>query len=475
MTNLDDYRHLSASDLAAAVKSGDLRVVDVAEAALDRLDATNPTLNALIYVDRDQVMADARTLDDEARTGDFRGALHGVPYTIKDLTEMRGLPFTMGFQPFADRLGTTDAAIVTRMRESGGLFIGKTNTPEMGYYGGCDNHLFGPTHNPFAHGHTAGGSSGGAAASVAAGVTPLAEGSDGAGSVRIPSSLCGTVGLKPTTGVIPQTLFPGRYNTWLFHGPITRTIDDNALMLDVLAGPDVSDPLSLPEARSPFLQRHDSDITGMKIAWSPDLGTGQHVDPEVLRQCEQVLDVLSDAGADITQAGPDWRPPSQAMWNSTWVPGFSTAYDLFDWQSMRGKVDDNLIEIMADAERTTAVDVGRADAERGAMWNTWTEFLTRFDVVVSPTLTSAAFPLDQFAPKWLDGRSVREQVLDWLLTYPYNMLGAPALTVPAGMTSDGKPVGFQIAGRHRAETTLLRVGRVIEAKRPWIGSYDAIP
>ncbi|MBY6348963.1 amidase [Rhodococcoides corynebacterioides] len=474
MTTMDDYRRMSATEIAKGIRRGRLRVIDVADAALARIDAVNANLNALIHVDREQILSDARVLDDEAAAQTFRGPLHGVPYTIKDLTEMEGLPFTMGFQPFADRLGTHDAAVARRMREAGGLFLGKTNTPEMGYYGGCDNNLFGPTHNPFAHGHTAGGSSGGASASVAAGVAPLAEGSDGAGSVRIPSSLCGTVGFKPTTGVIPQTLFPGRYNTWLFHGPITRTIDDNALMLDVLAGPDESDPLSLPKASAPYLQAADHDVTGMRIAWSRDLGTGQHVDAEVLRQCELVLAALSDAGAEVVEATPDWQPPSQAMWHSTWVPGFATAYDLFDWRTMHGRVDDNLIDIMAEAERTTAVDVGRAEAERGAMWNTWTQFLTKFDVLVSPTLTSAAFPLTQFAPDWLAGRTVREQILDWLLTYPYNMLGAPALTVPAGMTSDGKPVGFQIAGRHRAETTVLRVGRAVEKARPWIDSYSAI-
>ncbi|ANY22174.1 amidase [Gordonia terrae] len=474
MTTVDNYRNMSATDIAAGVRRGDLSVVDIAKAALARVDAANPSLNALVHLDREQVLADARELDDEARARNFRGLLHGVPYTIKDLTEMKGLPFTMGFKPFADRTGRHDAAVVTRMRNSGGLFLGKTNTPEMGYYGGCDNNLFGPTHNPFAHGHTAGGSSGGASASVAAGMAPLAEGSDGAGSVRIPSSLCGTVGLKPTTGVIPQTLFAGRYNTWLFHGPITRTIDDNALMLDVLAGPDASDPLSLPPAPGPFLQPTDHDVRGLKVAWSRDLGTGQHVDPEVLRRCEEVLAALSDAGADVVESTPDWRPPSQAMWHSTWVPGFSTAYDLLDWRTMRGEVDDNLIEIMAEAERTTAVDVGRAEAERGLMWDNWTRFLERFDVLVSPTLTSPAFPLDQFAPDWLAGRTVREQILDWLLTYPFNMLGAPALTVPAGMTSEGKPVGFQIAGRHRAETTLLRVGRSIEKARPWAATYQAI-
>lgn len=470
----NELHRRTATDVARDIRSGDLSPVDVAEATLSRVDDFEPALNAMIHLDREQVRRDAQVLADEAARGVSRGPLHGVPYTIKDLTSMKGLPFTMGLAPYADRIGASDSAIVTRLRDAGGLFIGKTNTPEFGYYGGCDNNLFGPTNNPFKPGHTAGGSSGGAAAAVAAGITPLGEGSDGAGSVRIPASLCGVVGLKPTTGVIPQTLFPGRYNPWLFHGPITRTIDDCALMLDVMAGPDHSDPLSIPRVESSYVDASVGTIAGLRVAWSPDLGTGQHVDPEVLDICREVLATLSDAGADVSEETPDWAAPSVAMWNGVWIPGFATAYDFFDWRTMSGKVDEHLIAIMAEAEETTAVDVGRAEFVRGAMWDTWTAFLDRFDVVVSPTLTSAAFPLTDFTPQWLEGKSLREQVLDWLLTYPYNMLGAPALSIPAGMTSDGRPVGLQIAGRHRADATLLRVGRAIEAGRPWAHTYDLV-
>lgn len=457
----------SATELAGAVRSGELSPDEIAAAAVDRVEQVNPTINAVVAFDRDQVLRDARALTDAVSRGDELGPLHGVPFTIKDLTTVAGLPTTFGMIPMKDNVADTDAVVVARLRAAGGLFLGKTNTPESGYYGGTDNHLFGPTHNPWRHGHSAGGSSGGAAAAVAAGLGPLAEGSDGAGSVRIPAALCGVVGLKPTTGVIPQTILAGRYYNWAYHGPITRTVADNALMLDVLAGPDHADPLSIERPVPSFTEAVRGDVRGLRIAFSPDLGLGRHVDPEVLAVCREVLPVLEGLGASVTEATPGWGQPSEAMWHGIWVPGFASEHDLLDWESLRGQVDDQLIGLMREGEQLTAVHVGRADVFRGAMWDTWTRFMDDYDVLVSPTLCSATFPLERFAPEWLDGASLREQILDWLLTYPYNMLNNPAVTVPAGFTGDGRPVGLQIAARHREDALVLRVAANIEGARPW--------
>lgn len=455
-----------ATELAAAVKTGSLTPTDIATTFADRIEAINPQLNAYIHFDREQVLADAAELDKEAAHGTTLGPLHGVPFSIKGLTAMAGLPLDSSLKPLAGGIGTHDAAVVTSLKEAGGLFLGKTNAPEFGYYGGTDSHLYGPTHNPWKHGHTAGGSSGGAAAAVAAGLGPLAEGADGAGSVRIPSAMCGVVGFKPSLGRIPHTLLDGRHYTHIFHGPITRTVADSALMFSVMSGPSDTDPNSVPLDGINYANAIEGDVTGWRVAWSPDLGLG-YVDPEVVAVCAEAVRAFETLGAVVEEATPDWGDPEEAMWKGLWVPGYSCEYDVLDWKSMHGQVDDNLIEIFAQAETLTAVEIGRAEAFRGAMWDTFTEFMHTYDILVSPTLASPTFPLERFAPEWLEGTSLQRQLLGWLLTYPFNMTTTPAITVPAGFTSDGRPVGLQIAGRHRADAAVLRAAANYEAARPW--------
>src|SRR5699024_7939310 len=445
MTDHTKIPWMSASEIAALTSTGQLSVAEVAEAMIEHLNAVNPTINAVVDFDPAQVRRDAAELDKKLAQKEELGPLFGVPFTIKDLTAVKDRKLTFGMVPMKDNVADHDAVIMQRLTEAGGLFIGKTNTPESGYYGGTDNHLYGPTHNPWKHGHTAGGSSGGAAAGVAAGISPIAEGSDGAGSVRIPSAMCGVVGLKPSTGLVPQTILPGRYFEWAYHGPITRTVHDNALMLDVISGPDPADPMSLPDTGQAFTAEVLKGVSGFQIAWSDDLHVG-HVEPEVLSIAKSAAYALTQAGATVTDATPDWGSPEEAMWQGIWVPGFAAEYDLLDWDANRGNVDDRLIELMHEAEQLSGVQVGRAHAYRGEMWDTFTTFMRDFAILASPTLASAAFPLDQFAPEWLQDKPLGSQILGWLLTYPYNMMTTPAITVPAGFTSDGRPVGLQLAG-----------------------------
>jgi Asp-tRNA(Asn)/Glu-tRNA(Gln) amidotransferase A subunit family amidase len=467
--NSEEIPWLSATDTAAAIAGGDVSSTDVAAAIADRIESLNPDLNAFVTYDRDQVLADAAELDRKQSDGEPLGPLHGVPFSIKMLTSVKDLPLTSGMKPFERAVGTRDAAVVRRMRAAGGLFLGKTNSPEAGYYGGTDGHLYGPTHNPWKHGHTAGGSSGGAAAAVASGLGPLAEGGDGAGSVRIPAALCGVVGFKPSLGRIPQTLLEGRHYTWVFHGPITRTVADAALMMNVVTGFAAEDPMSLPSEGIDFTEEVGKDIKGWRVAYSDNLGLG-YVDPEVAGICREATAAFEALGATVTEATPGWPHPEKAMWEGIWVPGYASEYDLLDWDAERGNVDDQLIDIMHQAETLTAVEIGRADVFRGRMYDTFTGFMQDYDLLVSPTLASATFPLEQFAPKWLEGESLQRQLLGWLLTYPYNMLTTPSITVPAGFTADGRPVGLQIAGRHRADASVLRAAANFEATRPWSGT-----
>ncbi|TCK22100.1 amidase [Pseudonocardia endophytica] len=467
MTTSDELCWIPAAELAKRIRAGDVTPTDVAEQVVARIDAVNPELNAFINFDREQVLHDARRLTEHQHRGGELGPLHGVPYSIKDLTAVAGLPLTFGLEPLKDNIASRDAAVVTRLRAAGGLFLGITNTIESGYHcGSTDNHLFGATHNPWRHDLIAGGSSGGAAAAAAAGLGQLHEGSDGAGSVRSPASLCGVVGMKPTGGRIPQSILPGRYNSWVHHGPITRTVTDNALMLNVLAGPDPSDPTSLPTEHLDYVTELDNDITGWRIAYSPDLDYA-HVDSEVAGICRTAVSAFEELGAHVTEATPHWGNPVDAMWDGIWVPGIGSAYDLVDWEAQRGHVDDNLIELMHENERLSGVDVGRADVFRGAMWDTFSAFMNDYELLVTPTLADPAFPLTQFAPDRLLGTPLRRQALEWVLTFPFNMMTTPAISVPAGFTSDGRPVGLQITGRMHADSAVLCAAAHFERARPW--------
>ncbi|WP_312980200.1 amidase family protein [Corynebacterium sp.] len=474
MVTSEDIMWMSATDLTALTSTGELKVIEVADVMIERIEKANGTINAVVDFDADQVRADAHELDRTLQDTGSTGPLFGVPFTIKDMTAVKGRQLTFGMVPLKDNIADHDAVVVQRLRAAGALFLGKTNTPESGYYGGTDNHLYGPTHNPWKHGYTAGGSSGGAAAAVAAGIGPIAEGSDGAGSVRIPSAMCGVVGLKPSTGLVPQTLMPGRYNEWAYHGPITRSVADNALMLDVISGPDAADPMTFPDPGVSFSAEVEKGVSGLRVAWSDTLGVGE-VDPEVATIAREAVSVLTNAGASVVDDTPAWGNPEEAMWNNIWVPGFAAEYDMVDWETHRGDVDDNLIELMHEAEEVTAVDVGRGAAFRGEMWDVFSTFMDDYDILASPTLASAAFPLERFAPEWLEGKPLRSQILQWLFTYPFNMMTTPAITVPAGFTSDGRPVGLQLAGGHHADAIVLRAAAAVEKLRPWSEHRPNVP
>lgn len=468
----DDLAWMPAVELAAKIRGREVRVADVAEALISRVEELNPALNAIVTFAPEDIRAEAAALDARQDAGEELGPIHGVPYTIKDMTDVAGLPTTDGLPALKDNIAMKDALVVSRLKKAGGLFAGKTNTPEMGYYGGTDNHLFGPTHNPWKHGYTAGGSSGGAAAAVAAGLCQLAEGTDGAGSVRIPAAMCGVVGFKPTTGVIPP---PFPFLDWAYHGPITRTVTDNALMLDVMAGHDAG---SFPGARrveQSYAAAATPEVRGLRVAWSDDLGLNVHVDSEVVSVARAMADVLSDLGAHVTEAAPGWQNPSEAMWQNIWVPGYAGLLAGLDMETSPEQFDERLHSIKAEGQRLQLSAWGSSYMERAELFAVWNTFMQDYDLLLSPTLASAAFPLEDFAPSWLSGASLREEVLDWLLTYPFNMINNPALTIPAGSTSDGRPIGLQISGRHWDDARVLGAGRALEDARPWAHRKPKMP
>lgn len=458
-----------ATELARMVRDRKVSPSEIAEASIARIERVNPALNAIIEWDPEAIRARSRRLTEELDAGGETGPLHGVPFTLKEACRVEGTAETLGLVPLKDATSTETETFARRMFEAGGLFLGKTNMSEAGYCGSSTNHVYGATHNAWRNGMSAGGSSAGAAAGVASGLGQLAEGSDGAGSVRIPAALNGVVGLKPGIGRIPHTIVPSRFETFLGYGTIARTVADAALMLDVLAHPDPSDPLSLPDDDSEFLAAAGEKLGALRVAWSPDLGFEREVDAEVAAICERAALAFGELGCEVVEADPGWDNPEEAMWEGIWKPAYATMIDLFDWDAYAGQVDEQLVQVIREGAAASALDVGLALEARGRMWDRFAAFMGEYDLLLSPTLSRGAFPAEAYCPPELAGEPLRRQALGWLLTYPANMLGTPAITVPAGFESKGVPVGLQIAGGLHAEALVVRAAAAFEAARPWTG------
>ncbi|WP_382310048.1 amidase [Herbiconiux sp. UC225_62] len=463
---------MSATDIAREVATRRLGALEVAEHFLERIERLDPDLNAFVYVDQEQVRERARDLDRRIAAGDDVGPLAGVPYSLKESTAVAGLPHTGAMAAMAGHVADHDSVVAARLAAAGGLLMGKTNLPENGYHCGTDNHLYGATRNPWNLDCSPGGSSGGASASVAAGLTPVADGSDGAGSIRVPAAMCGIVGFKPSTGRIPQELLPTRFATFLSHGILARTVADIALMMSVEAGPDAVDPLSLPGDGVDYAAALEGDLAGWRIAWSPDLGFGeQATDPEILDLCETAVTAFAELGAAVVDASPRWSDPQRAMWNGVWLPAYAPDLDAYDWAELErtGRVDPELAELVRAGARQSGAAIASADLERSAVYRAFATFMEDHDLLVSPTVRIPGFPADRFGPPEFDGTPLSDRILGWINTYPANLTGTPAVSVPVGVTKAGLPVGLQIAGGHLADARVLRAAAAFERARPWSG------
>lgn len=471
MTTTNDVCFLPATEMAAAIRRRALSPVEVVDALLDRIERVNPKLNAFTVVLADEARAAARRAEQGAARGQIAGPLHGVPFTIKDLTFTRGVKTTRGSKAFADFVPEESALLVDRLLGAGGIFLAKTTTPELGNKGITESPLLGTTTNPWNTACTAGGSSGGAAAAVAAGLGPLGHGSDGAGSIRIPASLCGVVGLKPSYGRV-ASFPPSPFATLAHQGPISRTVADAALMLTAMAGPDDRDPYSLPESGVDYLAGLEgASVRGLRVAYSRDLGLAP-VDPRVTALTDAAARLFAEAlgahVAEATPAVPNPEPAMLTMWN---VAMGTTAADFILTRVGREDVDPALLGFHDAAVTTSAMDYHRAAFTfRGEFYRRMIEFFGNYDLLLTPTLATPPFPHPGPlpGPTTLGGKPINP-LLGWLLTYPFNLTGQPAITVPCGFTDDGLPVGLQIAGRRHADAAVLRAAAAYEQAAPWSG------
>ncbi|MCD2110476.1 amidase [Rhodococcus rhodochrous] len=447
---------MTAVELVSAFSSGELSPVEVTRAVLDRISAHDREINSFCLVDEEKALDQARRSEERWRTGYSKGLLDGVPISIKDVFLTDGWPTLRGSQAIDENQDwNVDSPVAARLREDGMVLLGKTTTPEIAWKAVTDSALYGVTTNPADTTKTAGGSSGGSAAAVAAGFGPCSVGTDGGGSIRIPASFCGVVGFKPTHGRIP--IFPASPFGPLAHaGPITRTVEDAALLTDILALPDPRDPTALAPPLTTFRGGLNREVVGMDVAYSKTLGYVD-VDPEVGEIVDRAVRVLDEAGLRVTAADPGFTDPLEAFEN-LWAAGAATMLKTFP-EGTRDKVDPGLGRVWSHGEQLGAVDYLEARAVAAAVGITMGIFHQKYNVLITPTMPIPAFEAGHDVPS---GSSLTSWPQWTPFTYPFNLTQQPAISIPVGTTSAGLPVGLQIVGPRHSDDLLLAVARFAE-------------
>lgn len=469
MVKNQDICWMSADELVRLIRTKRLSPVEVVKSVLDRIETVNPKINAYVTVSADSTLAEAKAAEDAVMKGDKLGPLHGVPFSVKDVNHTKGMRTTMGSKLLENFVPEEDAVNVARLKEAGAIIVGKTNTPEFAALCVTDNSVFGNTLNPWDLKRTSGGSSGGAAAAVATGLAPLATGTDMGGSIRIPSSCCGVFGIKPNFGRVPN--YPPFQATVCTEGAITRTVKDAALMLDVMAGSHWGDRQSLPAPCVSFVKSMKLGAKGLKAAWSPDLGYAK-VSREVRSICKEAVKKLSNTGVEVEETDlnlGDFEPLRimHRIFTNSDLAATVSLYGQFD------KVKDKLYPMVASRlgqmQSSTSVDYVRAVFARQEFSAKIGQFFEKYDVLLTPAMGVPAWKIGlpdwQYHPYDVDGKPVGELV--WHFSWPFNLTGQPAASIPVGWTKDGLPVGLQIAGRYHDEATIFRVADVLEKINPW--------
>ena len=459
----------SAAELAALVAARGVSPVELVDAAIARIEASQGTVNAFITLCAEEARAAAWEAEAAVMLGDPLPLLHGVPFAVKDLVNTAGVKTTFGSVALADNVPAADSPSVARLKAAGAILIGKTTTPEFGHKCFTEAPLFGRTANPWDLSRTCGGSSGGAAAAVAAGLAPIGIGTDGGGSSRIPAACCGVVGFKQTLGLVPHDLTPDGFGNQSHITPMTRTVRDTALMLQAMAGPDRCDPHSLGLATPDFLAaaQPEGDLSGMRIAWRPFLGNDK-LSAEVRAACEAALKALEELGAailptedDFQTTEPIWLVLTQSFWNARfrrYVAQFGN------------RMSETLVRQMDTGAAHSAVALQEAMFERTRVFRQIEGWFAECDLVATPTLSRTALDIghDFFAPIEIDGEIADTVRKSWYpYTLPFNLSGNPAVTLPCGFGSDGLPIGLQLIGPHLADARLLRAAALFERARPW--------
>lgn len=470
----DDLCYTSATDLATAIRKRELSPVDVVQAVLNRIERLEPRINCLVTKTAESALQQAREAEKMLMSVPVEKlpALHGIPVTVKDLEDTAGVRTTYGSRNFADHYPTSDSTIWSRLKAAGAILIGKTTTPEFGCHGVTESLLTGITNNPWDLSRTTGGSSGGAAAAIAAGFGPLATGSDGGGSIRVPSSFCGIVGLKPSTGRIPYNGRDNAFESVVVVGPMTRTVADSALMLNVTSGPALYDAVSLPAPDVDYLEavRHAS-VVGLRIGFCPDLKSGP-VDPEVIEVVSKAVEKFhTELKASVDIVNVELPDPIQ-YFKDWWGPEFAMIYeDLFLSFNKPENIPAHLPTIAGWGISMSVVEHAKVRSQtRSKIHSAFADVFAQYDLLIWPTTPVTAFkhPGAVGGQTHINGIPVKEPILDnQRFTEAVSHAGYPAITVPAGFTASGLPVGMQIAAPHGRDDAVLIAAACFEQAMPW--------
>ncbi len=456
---MTDVCFLPAVEQARLLRSGQLSAVELLEAHLAQIERINPSVNAIVTLVPDIARERAAAADDRLRRGEPAGLLDGLPVAHKDLVLTAGIRTTMGSPIYADWVPEESSLIYERIQAAGGVTVGKTNTPEFGAGSQTFNPVFGATRNPYDLSKTCGGSSGGAAVAVACGMVPLADGSDLASSLRNPASFCNVVGLRPSPGRVPVWPSLDPWSPLPVEGPMARTVADVALLLSAVAGPDERCPLSLPQAGGTFAPPLEPIVAGARIAWSPNAG-GLPVEPPVREALAQVPAVLERLGCEIVDAFPDLSDAPD-VFSTLRAVGFELSLGrLYDERG--DQLKETIRWNIEVARRQTAADVARAMRAHAEIVERMRRFMTRVDAIALPVCQVTPFDIDVEWPREVAGVQMQSYI-EWMRSCSdITVTGCPAISVPAGFTADGLPVGLQLVGRHGADLALLRLAHAFE-------------
>ena len=457
-----DLPDLAATEIHRLVATRQISPVAVVEACLDRVARHNPRLNAVVTLNP-SALDEARELERRLARGEAPGPLCGLPVGIKDVTPVAGLRTTYGSPIFADHVPDEDALVVRRLRAAGAIVLGKTNTPEFAAGGNTWNEVFGRTRNPWDPARSAGGSTGGGCAALATGMIALAEGTDLGGSLRIPASFCGVVGLRPSVGLVPTHPAGWVWDTLQVSGPVARTAADLALALQTMAGADPHAPLGAPAGSRDFVEAvRRGPPPGLRIAYCPDIA-GIGIDADIEQACRRAALGLTDIGAAVDAIALDLGFARRAflvlrgLWFLAWMHQHLGQADRFGV---------NVGNNVRSGLETSALEIADAEAARGSLWHLFREFFARYDFLLTPTMAVPPFPVEQNYPDTVAGR-VMETYVDWIApTFVLSLTGLPIASVPCGLDGDGMPVGMQIVGRPLGEEAVLALAGAVQARHP---------
>ncbi len=452
-----DICFLTAVEIAQRIRSKQISCEEVMRAHLAQIDLVNPKVNAIVTYHPEQALAEAQIADAAMQRGDAIGALHGLPVAHKDLVDTAGVRTTYGSPIYADHVPQQDALIVERLKRAGAISVGKTNTPEFGAGSQTFNEVFGATLNPYDLSKTCGGSSGGAAVALACGMLPIADGSDLGGSLRNPANFCNIVGFRTALGRVPVWPSPMHWSLLAVQGPMARTVEDAALMLSAIAGPDPRSPVAITEAGetfNPLIHSLERAFDGVRIAWSADMG-GLPVDPRIVSAIEAQRGTFEALGCRIENACPDFSDANEVFMTMRAASMAATRADLL--KTHRHQLKDTVIWNIEEGLRLSAADVGEAEVKRAALYDRVRRFMQPYEFMVFPVSQRPPFDVTQPYPTEVNGVQM-ETYIDWMRScYYVTATGHPSISVPCGFTDEGLPVGVQIVGRHQSEFGVLQL------------------